>query len=131
MAGIVEYMSKWAIDKWPEIRITDGGDDNIVMHVYKNRVLYPIIDKVDVTWLPGENKFSHPELVLGAPTSLARFYRCRTCKRGFTSANVKTHLGWKETQISGTCETCWDDMFKDSDEEEEDAGFNKENPQGV
>ena len=43
---------------------------------------------------------------------LAQFCTCITCNNPFTGSNIQTSQGWKETQISGICETCFDDMFK-------------------
>jgi hypothetical protein len=37
---------------------------------------------------------------------------CVQCKDAFTSANVFTPAGARETRISGMCERCWDKMFK-------------------
>lgn len=36
---------------------------------------------------------------------------CFTCGKPFTPDNVRTAPGWRETQISGACETCFDQMF--------------------
>jgi len=47
---------------------------------------------------------------------LALYCTCITCNHIFTGSNVKTTMGWRETQISGICETCFDDMFKDFDD---------------
>ena len=40
-----------------------------------------------------------------------RFTTCFDCKQPFTEANVRTALGWAETQISGSCEACFDKLF--------------------
>lgn len=37
--------------------------------------------------------------------------RCACCGEPFSDANVHTPDGWKETQISGMCETCFDDAL--------------------
>jgi hypothetical protein len=37
--------------------------------------------------------------------------RCVECGQPFTSANVYTPEGWKETKISGMCEKCFDRAF--------------------
>lgn len=39
---------------------------------------------------------------------------CVECKEAFTNKNVFTLDGWKETQISGYCEKCFDDLFNDN-----------------
>lgn len=49
------------------------------------------------------------------------FTACVSCKQPFTNANVRTSAGWKETQISGMCETCWDVTFAEPDEDEDDS----------
>lgn len=36
---------------------------------------------------------------------------CVQCKRPFTSLNVYTEAGWRETKISKMCECCWDHLF--------------------
>ena len=36
---------------------------------------------------------------------------CRKCQKPFTSENVFTPAGWKETEISQMCEACFDAMF--------------------
>lgn len=38
---------------------------------------------------------------------------CIYCKLNFSTKNVQTRLGWRETQISGFCETCWNDIFSE------------------
>lgn len=39
------------------------------------------------------------------------FSRCVDCEQPFTKHNVFTPAGWRETQISGMCEECWDELF--------------------
>jgi hypothetical protein len=41
---------------------------------------------------------------------------CVKCKEKFSNENVFSSLGWKETQISGICEKCWDAMFSENEE---------------
>lgn len=36
---------------------------------------------------------------------------CDNCGPPFTNANVFSAEGWAETQISGYCEDCFDDLF--------------------
>lgn len=44
------------------------------------------------------------------------YTRCTLCGEDFTlGVNVFTQEGAKETQISGTCEKCFDAMFEDMD----------------
>lgn len=47
---------------------------------------------------------------------LIPFHRCVQCQKAFTTANVQTDMGWRETQISGFCETCWRDVFTEKEE---------------
>lgn len=47
---------------------------------------------------------------------LVRYRSCITCSNVFSKANVKTLMGWRETQISGICETCFDKMFEKFDD---------------
>lgn len=42
-----------------------------------------------------------------------RYTKCCDCKQPFTQLNVKSLLGWRETQISGMCETCFDKLFQE------------------
>lgn len=37
--------------------------------------------------------------------------RCIHCKQPFTHDNIFSADGWAETQISGCCEKCFDEMF--------------------
>lgn len=36
---------------------------------------------------------------------------CCDCKQPFTSANVTSAEGWKDTQLIETCEKCFDSYF--------------------
>jgi hypothetical protein len=38
---------------------------------------------------------------------------CVSCGSAFQSSNVYTPEGWKETQISGYCECCFDKLFEE------------------
>jgi len=42
---------------------------------------------------------------------------CWKCHKPFTSANVFTEAGWREAQISNTCEACFDAIFAEQGEE--------------
>jgi hypothetical protein len=42
-----------------------------------------------------------------------RFTKCISHKGEFSGANTHTRLGWRETQISGMCEDCYDELFKE------------------
>ena len=48
-----------------------------------------------------------------------KYTRCINCKQPFTTANVFTSQGAKETQISGMCEKCFDALFQDDCDEKE------------
>lgn len=39
---------------------------------------------------------------------------CVSCNQRFSHTNVSTEAGWRETQISETCETCFDSMFEEN-----------------
>jgi hypothetical protein len=41
---------------------------------------------------------------------------CVKCKDAFSSENVYTEAGRRETALSGLCERCWDAMFAEDDE---------------
>ena len=43
---------------------------------------------------------------------------CVICKKPFTDKNVFTDAGWRETQITGFCEKCFDEATLDEDGEE-------------
>jgi hypothetical protein len=56
-----------------------------------------------------------------AATSGRVFLKCIICSNPFTQANVMTAAGWRETQISGFCEECYDSLFKDDEDDEDDS----------
>lgn len=41
---------------------------------------------------------------------------CISCGAEFSPENVRSSAAWRETQISGMCENCWDELFEDLDE---------------
>ena len=47
------------------------------------------------------------------------YTKCVCCNLPFTSQNVYSRAGWKETQISGMCEKCFDEAcyFPEEDED--------------
>ena len=50
-----------------------------------------------------------------------RFQHCMNCDvRLADPAAASSPAGWRETQISGTCETCFDAMFAEDDEDDDD-----------
>jgi hypothetical protein len=40
-----------------------------------------------------------------------RFDRCLKCDSPFSAENTKSAAGWRDTQIVGFCEECYDDLF--------------------
>ena len=52
--------------------------------------------------------------------SALNFLTCIKCSCEFKESNTHSIAGWKETQISGFCEDCYDDIFAE-DKENEDA----------
>ncbi len=45
-----------------------------------------------------------------------RYRACQECGDDFTPRTVHTKQGWAETQISGICENCFDELFREPDE---------------
>ncbi len=39
------------------------------------------------------------------------YHSCVECGDFFTKDNTHTEMGWRETQISGMCENCFDSLF--------------------
>ncbi len=48
---------------------------------------------------------------------LIRHPTCCDCRQPFSPENVQSAPGWRESQISGFCETCFDNLFLEGDEE--------------
>lgn len=44
---------------------------------------------------------------------------CLQCSEEFSTANTHSPAGWRETQISGWCEDCFDSQFAEDPEEGE------------
>jgi hypothetical protein len=42
------------------------------------------------------------------------YAKCISCSAPFSETNVRTSAGWRETQISGMCEVCYDELFQDA-----------------
>lgn len=40
---------------------------------------------------------------------------CISCGAMFDEVNTHSVAGWRETQISGMCEDCFDELFKEPD----------------
>lgn len=47
-----------------------------------------------------------------------KYTHCIYCKQPFSAQNVFTEDGARETQLSQTCEKCFDDMFRDAEDKE-------------
>lgn len=45
-------------------------------------------------------------------TGEARYKECIECHHQFTSRNVWTEKGWQETQNSGLCEDCFQELVR-------------------
>lgn len=52
-----------------------------------------------------------------------RYTNCVECGAGFTGANVVSCGGWRETQISGMCENCFDQMLEEESDDDDDIPF--------
>lgn len=59
---------------------------------------------------------AHSDFVALKERHAATFTNCRICGERFGEENVFSKNGWIETQISGTCETCWDNLFMEDEE---------------
>lgn len=46
-----------------------------------------------------------------------KYTKCKNCNKPFTDENVYSQDGWKETQISGICELCFDNITKEPEDE--------------
>lgn len=44
------------------------------------------------------------------------YSQCILCKSEFSELNVYSEEGWRETQLSGMCELCFDKVTLDSEE---------------
>lgn len=42
---------------------------------------------------------------------------CVNCNEPFCDRNTHTIAGWRETQISGFCEDCFDEIMQEAEEE--------------
>ena len=76
-----------------------------------------MIPSIKGGWLP-ESAEDFEVLVLGRG---APHLRCFICEQPIGPANVRTEAGWRETQISGTCEDCFDKLMHDG--EAQDSGI--------
>lgn len=53
-------------------------------------------------------------ILVNEPSSL-NYTQCICCMDSFNKDNVHTVDGWRETQISGMCEDCFDDTCTEDD----------------
>ena len=42
---------------------------------------------------------------------------CVKCKEKFSNSNTFSPNGWRETELSGFCEICWDETFPEDEED--------------
>ena len=49
-----------------------------------------------------------------------RYTECLVCGKAFTNKTVFSPPGWRETQITGWCEVCFDEFFDEFFEEEDE-----------
>lgn len=49
-----------------------------------------------------------------------RYKECIECHQAFSNQNVYSMAGWRETQISGLCELCFDNITNIEEPEDED-----------
>lgn len=42
-----------------------------------------------------------------------KYIKCTNCNKPFSNENTYSKEGWKETQISGMCEKCFDSLFEE------------------
>ena len=41
--------------------------------------------------------------------------RCIACSERFSSKNTRSRAAWRETQITGMCENCFDDLWRETE----------------
>jgi len=70
-------------------------------------------------WLP-ESQEDFITLKEGNPSGL-RFVACTTCRTPFEYTGTKGERGWRETQLSGTCGDCWEEMLVGMDDGGDDT----------
>lgn len=50
------------------------------------------------------------------------YIACVECEEPFSEENVHTEAGWRETQISGLCEDCFDEICAELEKMYEEGG---------
>lgn len=61
---------------------------------------------------------NYNEYLLAEFAQELNYTECLECSSSFSPDNTSSEQGWKETQISGLCENCFDDIFCEEMEEE-------------
>ena len=64
---------------------------------------------------------SFEDFMILADTNRLTFTKCKLCGEPFHKTETKSDSGWMETQISGSCEPCYDDLCAEIDEEDSDV----------
>ena len=64
---------------------------------------------------------SFEDFMMLADTNRLTFAKCVFCGEPFHKTETKSQTGWQETQISGACEPCYNDICEDSDEGDDDV----------
>ena len=63
-------------------------------------------------WLPeSEAEFEQLRIARGA-----KVLSCSDCGAGFSSANTHSAAGWRDTQIVGMCEDCFDALHEEPED---------------
>lgn len=70
---------------------------------------------------------SHGDALLLAGTGMLKFHTCSECGKSLHAVSAaKSAAGWRETQITGICEPCFDRMC---DEDRHDGDW-RDSPEG-
>lgn len=57
---------------------------------------------------------SEPAFKLAIARGEPLWTHCKSCGNAFGNENTHTPAGWKDTQITGWCEDCYDNAFAGS-----------------
>ena len=114
---LMDYFSE-NLGQYADIKVTNTLDE-LVMEIKDRKVVWPTADDNDtLVWSSSLRRL----VTSSRKEELEKKHGiCCSCNQAFSSHNVFTKLGWRETQISGMCEKCWDDLFKDADEEDDNS----------
>lgn len=58
---------------------------------------------------------SYEEFLKYKASGLLNHVTCIQCKSFMSDNNVLTQMGWRETQITGLCEVCFDKLFEEDE----------------